>query len=239
MAGLAAWRGITAAALLFALAGCFFNHGQNLPRAADALERSALEPPRPERFTLCRDHGCMSERPVSLGAGAWAEIIAPLRSAAATPAEERRQVAEAVGRFERAAGPQAGTAADVGGTLTGYGAGGQQDCVDEAVNTTRFLQMLDKAGLLRHHEVGTPVHRAWIPDELTHLTAVLVEDGSRRDYAIDSWFHGNGHAAEVVDIEAWLEGWQPAVWHFEAAALQDRQPKLASDGKAQATTPAR
>lgn len=227
MTGLAAWRGLSATTLLLVLAGCFFNHGENLPRAADALDRSALEPPRPERFTLCRDYGCVSERPVSLSAESWRHIAEPLLTAAATPAEERRQVALAVGRFELAAGPQAGTETDIGGTMTGYGAGGQQDCVDEAVNTTRFLQMLSEAGLLRHHEVSTPVHRAWIPDELTHLTATLVERGGRERYAIDSWFHGNGHAAEVVDIAAWLEGWQPAVWHFEAAAPSDAQPKLA------------
>ena len=225
---LLAWRRVCVAASLLGLSGCLFNHGTNLPRAEAALAFSAQSAPRPGDFTLCRDHGCATERRVSLSPGEWAEITAPLRRSARDPGAERALLARAVAVFELAVGPKAGTANDVGGTMTGFGRGGQQDCVDEAVTTTRFLLMLAEAGLLRHHEVGTPVHRAWIPGEITHLTATVIELGGDRDrYAIDSWFHGNGHAAEVVDIAAWLEGWQPAVWHFEAAAPSDAQPKLA------------
>lgn len=214
---LAARAGL-ALALLVALSGCFFNHGGNLPKAAMALEGQQTRPPQPQAFTLCRDYGCLTEQPVGLDPAAWTEVTAPLRTPASDPAAERRQVALAVGRFELAVGAQAGTENDIGGTLTGFGEGGQQDCIDEAVNTTRFLLMIQAAGLLHHHSVGTPVHRAWIADEITHITATLVENTARGRYAIDSWFHGNGHAAEVMEITAWLDGWQPEVWRFEAAA---------------------
>ena len=230
--GLLAWRRFCALGLILFLSGCFFNHGRNLPRAEAALAFSAENPLQPDDFTLCRDHGCATERRLSLSPAEWAEITTPLRSPAAEASEERARVAQAVSRFELAVGPKAGTAGDIGGTLTGYGEGGQQDCVDEAVTTTRFMQMLDKAGLLRHHAVSTPVHRAWIPGELTHLTATLVElEGERRRYAIDSWFHGNGHVAEVVGIEAWLGGWEPPVWRFQATRERSDLKELASGEK--------
>ncbi len=228
--GSLAWRGVFLLALPFALSGCFFNHGENLPRAEKALTYSSQNPLQPDDFTLCRDHGCATESKVSLSPAEWAEITAPLRTPAPDAATERAQIAEAVSIFELAVGPKAGTEGDVGGTLTGFGEGGQQDCVDEAVTTTRFLQMLEKEGLLRHHEVSTPVHRAWIPGEITHLTATVIElEGERGRYAIDSWFHGNGHVAEVVGIEAWLEGWEPPVWRFRATSERSDLKELASD----------
>ncbi|MDJ0945254.1 MAG: hypothetical protein QNJ30_17435 [Kiloniellales bacterium] len=229
--GMQAWRLVCVLGLGLGLSGCLFNHGSNLPRAEAALAYSAQNPLQPDDFTLCRDHGCATERKVSLTPTEWAEITAPLRVAAADARSERAQVARSVSRFELAVGPKAGTAGDVGGTLTGFGEGGQQDCVDEAVTTTRFLLMLEKDRLLRHHVVSTPVHRAWIPGEITHLTATVVElEGGRGRYAIDSWFHGNGHLAEVVGIEAWLEGWEPPVWRFRATNERSDLQKLASDG---------
>ncbi len=228
--GLLAWRRVGVPALILVLSSCSFNHGENLPRAEAALAYSAENPLEPGDFTLCRDYGCATERKISLSPGEWTQITAPLRTPAAEAAVERARVAQAVSRFELAVGPKAGTDGDVGGTLSGYGRAGQQDCIDEAVSTTRFLLMLEKAGLLRHHEVGTPVHRAWIPGEFTHLTATLVEtEGQRGRYAVDSWFHGNGHAAEVVGIEAWLAGWEPPLWRFEATRERSDLKELASE----------
>ncbi len=238
--GLLAWRRFGVLALILLLSGCFFNHGRNLPRAEAALTYSAQNPLQPDDFTLCRDHGCATEQRVSLSPGEWAEITAPLRTPALDAAAERAWIAQAAARFELAVGPKAGTAGDVGGTLTGVGEGGQQDCVDEAVTTTRFLLMLEKDGLLRHHEVSTPVHRAWIPGEITHLTATVVElEGNQGRYAIDTWFHGNGHVAEVVGIEAWLDGWEPPVWRFRATGERSDLRKLASDEDERLTSQSR
>lgn len=221
-------RTCCALALVVPLAGCLFSHGENLPRAAAALEESRQLPPQPTGFAYCRDHGCSTQRRLGLTGSEWAAVTAPLREPALGAAQERQRIAEAVGRFELVAGAKAGTHGDVGGTLTGFFRAGQQDCVDEAVNTTRFLLMLQSAGLLRHHAVGTPVHRAWIPGEFTHITATVTEltgDGGR--YAIDSWFHGNGHPAEVAELGAWLDGWEPADWRFEARSPDTAPTALA------------
>ncbi len=214
------WRTCCALALLTSLSGCLFSHGENLPRASAALEESRRLPPQPASFAYCRDHGCSTQRRIGLTSSEWQAVTAPLRDPAASAEEERARIAQAVGRFELAVGAKAGTHGDVGGTLTGFFRAGQQDCIDEAVNTTRFLLMLRSAGLLRHHAVGTPVHRAWIPGEFTHITATVTElTGAGGRYAIDSWFHGNGHPAEVAELSAWLDGWEPADWRFEATSI--------------------
>jgi hypothetical protein len=62
--------------------------------------------------------------------------------------------------------------------FTGSGDPTQQDCVDEATNTTSYMNVLAGAGLIRHHEVGVPFAKenylrgvaGW-----THWTAVLLE----------------------------------------------------------------
>jgi hypothetical protein len=197
-----------AAALLLAalLTGCL-SHGTSLPQADRALAGVKEMPPTPQGFTYCSDHNCEIEHPVALSESDWAEITAALAEPAADAESERAAVAESVGRFERVVGPRTGTAADPGGTGI-FAPAGDLDCVDEAVNTTRFLVMLDNAGLLRFHRAGWPVHRAFVGNSRTHMTATLREANGGA-WAVDSWFHRSGAPAEVVPLELWLTGWEP------------------------------
>ena len=73
-------------------------------------------------------------------------------------------------------GPDTGTASDPAGTGI-LAPLGDLDCVDEAVNTTRLLMMLDDGGLLTFHSAGRPVHRAFVGNSRTHMTAVMREKG--------------------------------------------------------------
>jgi hypothetical protein len=200
--------GRAAAILLIAglLSGCL-SHGTSLPQADRALATVKTMPPAPQRFTYCSDHNCEIEHPVSLSDAEWAEVTAVLSEAAADAAAERAAVAESVGRFERIVGPRTGTAGDPGGTGI-FAPAGDLDCVDEAVNTTRFLIMLENAGLLRFHSAGWPVHRAFVGNSRTHMTAVMREAGGG-SWAVDSWFHRSGAAAEVLPLDLWLAGWEP------------------------------
>ena len=54
----------------------------------------------------------------------------------------------------------------------------QQDCVDEATNTTSYLLILERNGLLKHHTVGTPFSKENLLRGVAgwpHWTAVLKE----------------------------------------------------------------
>jgi len=81
----------------------------------------------------------------------------------------------------------------------------QLDCVAESSNTTVYLLLLERDGLLSRHRVRYPASRGilmWFP----HKTAVLEELATGRAWAIDSWYGPSGSPAPVWPLELWLAG---------------------------------
>ncbi len=165
--------------------------------------------PTSDRFHYCHGYGCDRRVLLALSDESWARITAPLRPPPADAAAERRAVARAAARFERAASAQAGTADDLGGTFAGLGREGQLDCVDEAVNMTQFLRLLDGDGLLRRHRIGSTAHRGNLFDAWPHVAATLVQHDDGRRFAVDSWFFDSGVEPVILPLEVWLEGGEP------------------------------
>lgn len=141
---------------------------------------------------------------------AWAAIASAFAAPPATAKDERERVAEAVAAWERAAAESTPIGLDVGGTFEGVGESGQLDCVDEAVNTTRLLVLLQESRLLRFHVAEAPATRGAFLLGWPHTSAVLMEKQTGARFAVDSWFHDNGVMAEVVPLDTWLAGWAPA-----------------------------
>ena len=82
-----------------------------------------------------------------------------------SPAEERRAIAYAIAWMERQVALTVGTATDRPSVdFGGSGDPTQQDCVDEATNTTSYLLVLERYGLIRHHIVERPFAK----DSLVH-----------------------------------------------------------------------
>jgi hypothetical protein len=79
------------------------------------------------------------------------------------------------------------------------------DCIDEATNTTSVLLVAERRGLLRHHEVTSPVARGFFLDgRYPHATAVLRETGGGSAWAVDSWPEANGKPPLVQPLDAWF-----------------------------------
>ena len=135
-----------------------------------------------------------------------ATLMAKTR-AADTPAEERRAVAYAIGWMERRVGDTIGTSADRPGMdFAASGDPTQQDCVDEATNTTSYLLVLAHNNLLRHHTVGTPFSKENLLRGVAgwpHWTAVLRETTNGQKWAVDSWIYANGENPAIVEAEKW------------------------------------
>jgi hypothetical protein len=127
---------------------------------------------------------------------------------AEAPPEEREQIRSAIALLETVVGPMTGTSSDLGGTWPGFGLPGQMDCIDESINTTTYLRMLQKYGLLRWHGVVDRATR-WSLFSWPHTTAVIEERSSRRQWAVDSWFLDNGEPPFVLPLETWRDGWKP------------------------------
>ena len=145
----------------------------------------AVEQPRGNTVHVCHAYGCKKQTRYTFSESEVGEIRAVMAKArkADTPAEERRAVAYAVGWIETRVGDKIGTKADRAGMdFTASGDPTQQDCVDEATNTTSYLLMLAHNGLIKHHTVGTPFAKDALwrgVSGWTHWTAVLKENGKR------------------------------------------------------------
>lgn len=177
---------------------------------AEIRSQFSLPEPQPATFVVCHGHGCQTRTAVSLATAQWGQVRALMSPPAPDAALERERIAQAIALLETLVAPQANTGRDVGGTFSGLGRGkGQLDCEDEAINTTQYLIMMHRDGLLRFH---TPVGRRWRGNFLNgwpHTTAIVVENASGREWAIDSWFEDNGRPAHVVSGEIWRAGWSP------------------------------
>jgi hypothetical protein len=174
------------------------------PEVSLAVDRKAA----PEAIAVCHGYGCGTTHLVSLAAEwpAMRQLFVPRLDG---PRAERAAVANAVALFEQAAGRRLGTWRDKPRTPFSRSDPTQLDCVDESVNTTSFLLLLVREGLLRWHDVGEPARRHAFLAFGVHFTAVLVERESGARYAVDSWFHANGEPPEIVELARWRAGWQP------------------------------
>ncbi len=169
----------------------------------------ATRPPRNNTVYVCHAYGCRKQTPFRFtdeDIAALKTLMAKTRKAD-TPYEERRAVAYAVGWMERRTGEVIGTSADRPGMeFAASGDPTQQDCVDEATNTTSYLLILERNGFLKHHVVGTPFSKENLLRGVAgwpHWTAVLKEHVGGQKWAVDSWIYGNGENPAVVETEKW------------------------------------
>lgn len=180
----------------------------------DALYRRGVEPPNDYKaISHCHGYGCKFRTAVALSDAEWQDVTSLLATPAPTPEAEREAVAKTIGRFEQLIGERVGTSEDTYGTFKELG-DFQLDCVDESVNTTVYLSLLDQSGLLTYHHADTPSER--IPlihysGVWPHKTATMTETETQTRYAVDSWFHDNGNPAEIVPLEDWKAGWKPEI----------------------------
>lgn len=189
-----------------ALAGC--THPRSGPVSQHYADFQS-RPPAGNTVYVCHAYGCKLQtrfRFTDADIAALSELMTRTRKAD-TPAEERRAVAYAIGWMETRVGKVLGTEKDRPGMdFSGPGDPTQQDCVDEATNTTSYLLVLQHSKLLRHHTVGTPFSKENLLRGIAgwpHWTAVLAEIESSQRWAVDSWIYANGENAAIVEVEKW------------------------------------
>ena len=166
-------------------------------------------PPNGNTVYVCHAYGCRMQtrfRFTDADIASLRELMEKTRQAD-TPHEERRAVAYAIGWMETRTGDVIGTKADRPGMdFAASGDPTQQDCVDEATNTTSYLMVLAHNGFLRHHTVGTPFSKENLLRGVAgwpHWTAVLQETASGQRWAVDSWIYANGENPAIVEVEKW------------------------------------
>lgn len=177
------------------------------------LQGRQLPMPTTESLPHCHAYGCQAVSTVALDAGDWKAVQRAMKPKAKTAEQERQRIARAISVFETRAGAKAGTDGDKTGTFTEMGRY-QQDCVDESTNTTIYLSAMEQKGLLKFHSLRGPTTRTpFRTGRWPHQSAVIAENGTDTLFAVDSWFHDNGHPAEIVPLEQWKDGWNPDIRH--------------------------
>lgn len=165
--------------------------------------------PAPGNFSVCHGGACAIVSQVGLDEGQWRRIANAFPAPARDAEEERAWMAEVIARFEHAVGAMTDTADDRAGNRRGASWWSQMDCIDESTNSTTYLRILAGAGLLRWHRVEARVTRGYFLFGWPHTTAVVSEVRGGARWAVDSWFHENGRAPEIVPLDAWRRGWRP------------------------------
>ena len=204
------YRGILAFFLCSVMASCAIS-----PAMSDLKQRHR-EVILPGDFGICKGYGCRTYQKTGLAPEEWRAIAAVFDPPAPTAEAERGLIQQAIALFEQYVGPKTQTAQDkAGAMLFNFAPQNQMDCIDEAFNTSTYLHLLRKAGLVRLHALGAPLHRGNYLNRWPHNTATIHVIGPDREingkghFVVDSWFHKNGDMPEIVPAAQWSGGWSP------------------------------
>jgi len=153
---------------------------------------------------VCHGYGCAVRQEVYVFESDFAGVRAEL-AASRDAADERRRIARAVGLMETLVGTRTPTAKDLPGNEDqgqALAMAGQMDCIDESLNTSTYLALFERLGLLRWHRVGERVLRAPLVID-QHWAAQIEDRESGQRFAVDSWVRGSGEPAIVQPLEDW------------------------------------
>jgi hypothetical protein len=177
-------------------------------------------------FEICHSGGCADVSPVSLNNEEWQQVRAVFAKNAKNAAEERAQIAQAIGVLEGLVGNKIGTSDDLAGTFGNSNHGGQLDCNDEAINSTTYMRLLKANGLMPLNEIEDTRTRNFFFTGWPHSTAVIHDIKTGERFAVDSWFYNNGHAATIVPFTHWKSGYKPddsPIYKLKATKLASPQ----------------
>jgi hypothetical protein len=160
-------------------------------------------------FEICQGGGCVHSDVLQLTPAEWENVQRIFTPAAENAEQERAQIGEAIGMLEDIVGTKTGTAADRAGTFGNSDYQHQQDCNDEAINSTTFMRLMKQDGLIHFHTILDTRTRKFFFSGWPHTTAVIQENETRAEYAVDSWFYDNGHPATIVPMAQWKSGYIP------------------------------
>jgi hypothetical protein len=191
------------------LFSCLFLFLLNAEAAVSDINRIYHDTPTLEAFDVCSGGGCAEIKRVSLTKEEWQKVVAIFNASQVNAEQERKQISLAVGKLEELVGVKTGTSTDRAGTFDNSSYPGQQDCNDEAINTTTYMRLMLQNGLIKLHQVEDMRTRNFFFTGWPHTTAVIHEVATGHRFAVDSWFYDNGVPATIVPFDQWKSGYVP------------------------------
>ncbi|HPD82535.1 MAG: hypothetical protein R3D88_09255 [Alphaproteobacteria bacterium] len=185
--------------LTFFLGACGTAAGLNLGQYPDPDAS-------PQKFILCHGYGCSYPSLTNFTKPEWKKIQKIFKKKSKTPQAERQKIAKAIALMEKYMGEAVGTKIDLPKAPLSRQSVYELDCIDETVNTTKYLKFLQDDGLLKFHTVGHPVYKGLMFNGVyPHNSASVVEMATGQVYVIDSYIYGNGEEPNVRELENWKQ----------------------------------
>jgi len=157
----------------------------------------------PKDIPVCYNFGCAVKKHISLTTAEWTAVALIFQPQTESAEIERMRVGKAIAKLEQLAGTYTPIHRDIGYNL-GEGATfpGQLDCIDESINTTTFLHLLEDHNLLKHHKVVDRAYRQAIFNQ--HWSGQLEELSTNERFVFDTWFRHNGELPIIQKTNDWL-----------------------------------
>ena len=164
--------------------------------------------PKPSHFNICHGGTCEELAMVSLNQHQW-QSVKKIFAKDNSAEDERKSIRRAIARMETLVGSQTETYNDKGENKVDPIDNHYMDCIDESINTTIYLTMLKKNGVIRLHTIEERGNRGFFFNGWPHTTAVIRDKTTAEHYAVDSWFLDNGELPFIVPLSEWHDGWRP------------------------------
>lgn len=178
--------------------GCAVPSGLNLGRYPDPHAT-------PSDFIYCYGYNCSKQLRVGLRDQEWQQIERILKTSK-TAKQERTNIAKAIARMETWTGALAGTSKDQAFAPILRRSYHELDCIDETVNSHKYLSFFEEAGLLKFHTVHRPVFKGFFMNGVyPHNSAAVMENVTHQVYVIDSYVSANGKKPVIKTWEAWMK----------------------------------
>lgn len=154
---------------------------------------------------VCHGYDCTYKTRIELTSPDWQRITSAFKRAAASPANERKAIAQAIQVFEERSTRVIGVRDKPKMQFGQSRIRGQMDCVDESLNTDMLIRALAARSLLRHHRPATRTSRGiFLDGRYPHWTAVIVDPG-KTAWAVDSWYEAGGKPPRILPLSQWKQ----------------------------------
>lgn len=181
----------------FALVGCGSVSGLNLGQYPDPTAA-------PDNFIHCHGYGCGQKTRIGFNEFEWKSIRTIFSNPAHDAQMERQKIAKAVALMEQYAGKLVGVENDLPKAPIIRQSHKELDCIDETINTTKYLIFLEKDNLLLFHQVDRPVYKGMLLNGVyPHNSATIKEKNTGKIYVVDSYIFKNGDQPNIRPLDSW------------------------------------
>jgi len=180
------------------LGGCSSVAGLNLGQYPDPMAS-------PDNFIHCHGYNCSQKMRIGFNESEWKSIRSIFSKPAIDELSERKKIAHAISLMEKYAGNLVGAENDLPKAPIIKKSNKELDCIDETINTTKYLGFLQKDNLLKWHILSRPVYKGFfINGVYPHNSASITELATGQIYVVDSYIFENGREPVIRTLEDWM-----------------------------------